>query len=100
MANLTSQTQIEAQFGTPPAIVLAKTIHQLDAGALSWLAASTTMIASVSDTVEIDVLLGGGRPGWAGGDNGTLRLPVDALDTPERFAPGAGFGSSFMVPSL
>jgi len=100
MADFTSHKQLEARFGAPPGIVLAKTIHQLDAGAKSWLAASTIMIASIANGDDIDILLGGGAAGWAGGDNATLRLPVDALDPPEPLVPGSAFGSIFMVPSL
>jgi predicted pyridoxine 5'-phosphate oxidase superfamily flavin-nucleotide-binding protein len=100
MTELTTRAQLVEKFGTPPAMVLAKTIQHLDAGAMSWLAASTIMVASIANGAEIDVLLGGGSPGWAHGEQSILRLPTDALDSPERFAPGAGFGSIFMVPSL
>ncbi len=100
MAELTTRVQLEERFGTPPSMVLAKAIEHLDIGAMSWLAASTLMIASIAGGDDIEVLLGGGNPGWAHGERTTLRLPTEALDFPDRFAPGAGFGSIFMVPSL
>lgn len=100
MSHLTSYEQLESKFGTPNALVSAKTINHLDAGALSWITASTIMIASVGQGHEIDVVCAGGPPGWAGGDKMMLRLPTSALDAPQQLVPGSGFGSIFMVASL
>lgn len=100
MNTLMSREQLEERVGTPPGIILAKTVHHLDAGALSWLAASTIMLASISTSDDINVVLGGGGPGWAGGNKTTLCLPVDALDAPDSITPGSGFGSVFLVPSI
>jgi predicted pyridoxine 5'-phosphate oxidase superfamily flavin-nucleotide-binding protein len=100
MASLTTREQLQEHFGNPPGMVLAKTIDHLDAGAMAWLGASTLMIASIADGERLDIVLGGGMPRWARGERATLCLPSHALDAPERFATGAGFGSIFLVPSL
>jgi predicted pyridoxine 5'-phosphate oxidase superfamily flavin-nucleotide-binding protein len=100
MAGLTTREQLQEHFGSPPGMVLAKTIDHLDAGAMAWLGASTLIIASIADGERLDIVLGGGMPRWARGERATLCLPSHALDAPERFAPGAGFGSIFLVPSL
>ncbi|MET4633452.1 pyridoxamine 5'-phosphate oxidase family protein [Kaistia defluvii] len=100
MAGLTTREQLQEQFGSPPGMVLAKTIDHLDAGAMAWLAASTLMMASIAEGERLEIVLGGDMPGWARGERATLCLPSHALDAPERFSPGAGFGSVFLVPSL
>lgn len=100
MSVLSTRAQLEECFGKPQALVMAKTITHLDPGALSWIGASAIMIASLAYEDDIDVVIGGGSPGWASGDRQYLSLPADGLDAPERFVPGAGFGSIFLVPSL
>lgn len=100
MSELTTNEQLEKHFGPPAAIVLAKTINHLDPGAISWITASTIMIASVANEHGIDVVCAGGPPGWAAGDKTTLCLPAEALDAPQQLVPGSGFGSIFMVASL
>lgn len=100
MSGLTTHEQLEKHFGPPAAIVLAKTINHLDPGAISWITASTIMIASVTSEHGIDIVCAGGPPGWAGGDKTMLRLPANSLDAPQQLIPGSGFGSIFMVASL
>ncbi|MBP7334235.1 pyridoxamine 5'-phosphate oxidase family protein [Niveispirillum sp.] len=97
---LTTRDHLEAVIGTPPAMVTAKTIDHLDPGAISWLAASVIMVASVAHGDDIDVLIGGDAPGWATGHQDTLILPAASLDATGCLVPGAGFGSIFLVPGL
>lgn len=92
--------RIEEKIGKASPMVHAKTIDHLDPGALSWLAASTTMIASSNARGHVDIVLGGGAPGWAAGATALLDLPADALDDPDRLRAGNGFGSVFLVPGL
>lgn len=100
MNELTTREQLEERIGTPSSMVNAKMIAHLDSGALTWIGASAIMIASTSRNGEMDVLIGGGPSGWAGGDERTLTLPFRFLDDPERLITGSGFGSIFLVPSL
>jgi len=100
MTLLTTRDQLEAIIGTPPAMVLAKTIYHLDPGALSWLSASVVMIASVAHNSDIDVVGGGGTPGWANGDQEALVLPAACLDKSGCLVVGAGFGAIFLVSGL
>ncbi|MFV3077026.1 pyridoxamine 5'-phosphate oxidase family protein [Niveispirillum fermenti] len=100
MTLLTTRDHLEAVIGTPPTMVMAKTIDHLDPGALSWLAASVIMVASVAHDDDVDVVIGGDAPGWATGDQATLILPAASLDEAGCLVPGTGFGSIFLVPGL
>lgn len=100
MTLLTTRDHLEAVIGTPPAMVMAKTIDHLDPGALSWLAASVIMVASVARDDDVDIVIGGDAPGWATGDQATLILPAASLDAAGYLVPGTGFGSIFLVPGL
>lgn len=92
--------RIEEKIGKASPMVHAKTIGHLDPGALSWLDASTTMIASSTTRGHVDLVLGGGAPGWVAGATAWLDLPTDALDNSDRLRAGNGFGSIFLVPGL
>jgi predicted pyridoxine 5'-phosphate oxidase superfamily flavin-nucleotide-binding protein len=100
MTYLSTHEELEAVFGPPKAMVMAKTIDHLDPGARSWIAASAIMIASVAQRDDLEIVIGGGLSGWADGDQTTLRLPVNCLDAADCLVPGSGFGSIFLVPSI
>lgn len=100
MTYIIRHEQLEALFGPPNAMVMAKTINHLDPGALSWIAASAIMIASVAQKDDLEIVVGGGQPGWADGDRKMVCLPTNCLDMADCLVPGSGFGSIFMVPSI
>lgn len=100
MHAITTDGALEERLGKPPSLVFLKTINHLDDGALSWIAASHLMIASLADADRIGIVLAGGAPGWANGDSRHLHLPTAMIDQTDRAVPGASFGSSFLIPSL
>ncbi|HWV59906.1 MAG TPA: pyridoxamine 5'-phosphate oxidase family protein, partial [Sphingopyxis sp.] len=101
MSDIDSVERLEAILGkTPPAVNL-KVIDHVDASAARWLAASPLMFAGFGDgEAGIAVTLGGGAPGFAGSEPGTLSVPLAALDDPALAVPGASFGSLFLVPGI
>ncbi|ATB38528.1 hypothetical protein CYFUS_003963 [Cystobacter fuscus] len=92
--------ELEAYIGKAPAPVNLKVIDHLDEGALRWIAASPLVFAGFGDGSRIGVTLGGGHPGFAGGDAHELRLPTALLDDPTLARPGMGFGSLFLLPGV
>ncbi|WP_443971468.1 hypothetical protein [Sphingobium sp. CR28] len=92
MTYMTTREQLEALFGPPNAMVMAKTINHLDPGALSWIAASAIMIASVAQKT-ISKLWWRRAAGWADGDRKMVCLPTNCLDMADCLVPGSGFGS-------
>lgn len=55
MPYLSKSKQLEALFGLSKAMAMAKTIDHLDPGALSWIAASAVMIASVANKDDLEI---------------------------------------------
>jgi predicted pyridoxine 5'-phosphate oxidase superfamily flavin-nucleotide-binding protein len=84
---------------TPPAMHL-KVIDHLDGGALRWIAQSPLMFAGFGGGEGLAMTLGGGAPGFAGGDRNELHVPLAALDDPALVRPGAAFGSLFLLPGI
>ncbi|MEC3948863.1 hypothetical protein [Sphingobium sp. HWE2-09] len=101
MYELTTQGAVQERVGVPSAMATTKMITHLDPGALTWIAVATVMVATLVHDDDIDIVIGRGDPlGGAVGDTMAPRLLCTWLDTPERLAPGSGFGSIFLVPSL
>jgi uncharacterized protein len=96
--SLETLDELEEIIGKAPPTVDLKVIDHLDAGALRWIAASPLLFASFGGTPNPGVTLGGGPPGFAGGDARTLRLPTAMLDEPSLAQVGRGFGALFLLP--
>ncbi|MDC0713259.1 pyridoxamine 5'-phosphate oxidase family protein [Stigmatella sp. ncwal1] len=90
--------ELEAIIGKAPPMLDLKVINHLDAGALRWIAASPLLFACFGSGTTLGVTLGGGPPGFAGGDARTLRLPAAMLDDPSLAQVGRGFGALFLLP--
>lgn len=96
-----SREALERVIGRAPPAIDLKVIDHIDATAANWLASSPLMFAGLGEGGRIAVTIGGGSPGFAvAGDRATLRLPLDLIDDPEHFVPGASFGSLFLVPGI
>ena len=100
MSAIDSIAALEAVVGKPPPAIALKVIDHVDATARRWLAASPLMFAGIGDGGGIAITLAGGAPGFASGDAATLSVPLDRIDGPEIFRPGAGFGSLFLLPGI
>lgn len=99
-AGIDSVAALEEVIGKTPPPVNLKVIDHLDGSALRWIAASPLMFAGFGDGAGVAITLGGGAPGFAAGDAGTLRLPLAVLDDPALARPGLDFGSLFLAPAL
>lgn len=91
---------LQGIIGKAPSAIDLKVIDHLDENALRWLGVSPLMFAGFGDGAALAVTLGGGKPGFAGGNPRGLRLPLAALDDPALARPGAGFGSLFLAPGI
>jgi predicted pyridoxine 5'-phosphate oxidase superfamily flavin-nucleotide-binding protein len=91
---------LEAVVGKTPPQMHLKVIDHLDAGALRWISQSPLMFAGFGGAAGMNLTLAGGAPGFAGGDERTLRVPLAALDEPALATPGAAFGSLFLLPGI
>ncbi len=91
---------LEAVIGKTPPPVHLKVIDHLDDNALRWIAASPLMFAGFGEGTAIAITLGGGAPGFAGGDRATLRVPLAALDDPSLAQPGLSFCSLFLATGI
>lgn len=100
MSDIDSIAGLEAILGKAPPAVSLKIIDHVDATARRWLAASPLMFAGFGDADSIAITLGGGETGFAAADAATLSIPLIALDDPALAAPGASFGSLFLVPGI
>ncbi|MFT3964689.1 MAG: pyridoxamine 5'-phosphate oxidase family protein [Sphingobium sp.] len=100
MNEITSVTALEEVIGKAPPAIHLKVIDHLDESALRWLAASPLMFAGFGGAEGLHVTLGGGKPGFAGGDAHSLRLPLALLDDPGRARKGLAFGSLFLAPGI
>jgi uncharacterized protein len=80
---------------TPPAMHL-KVIDHLDAGALRWIGESPVLFARIGHAM----MLAGGAPGFADGEETALRVPLAALDGAIEATPGAPFGGLFLLPGV
>ena len=98
-STITSLAALEACIGKAIAAVNLKVVDHLDEGSLRWLAASPVMFAGFGEGSRLQVTLGGGAPGFAGGTAHELRLPLAVLDDVTGARPGAGFGALFLLPS-
>ncbi|EPX60319.1 hypothetical protein D187_001806 [Cystobacter fuscus DSM 2262] len=96
---ITTLAALEACIGKAIAAVNLKVIDHLDEGALRWLSAAPVMFAGFGEGSRLQVTLGGGAPGFAGGTAHELRLPLAVLDDATGARPGVGFGSLFLLPS-
>ncbi|SEU18026.1 pyridoxamine 5'-phosphate oxidase family protein [Stigmatella erecta] len=90
--------ELEAIIGKAPPALDLKVINHLDSGALRWIAASPLLFACFGSGTTLGVTLGGGPPGFAGGDARTLRLSAAMLDDPSLAQVGQGFGALFLLP--
>lgn len=95
-----SKEALEGVIGKAPPAIDLKVIDHVDATAQAWLASSPLMFAGIGEAGRIAVTLGGGAAGFAGADAATLHLPLDLVDDPAHFRPGANFGSLFLVPGI
>lgn len=99
-ASIATVAALEACIGKAPAPIHLKVIDHLDEGALRWIAASPLMFAGFGEGSHLGVTLGGGLPGFAGGDAQELRLPAALLDDPTLARPGRGVGALFLLPGI
>ncbi|WP_149536355.1 pyridoxamine 5'-phosphate oxidase family protein [Siccirubricoccus phaeus] len=97
---ISSIDALESVVGRTPGAMHLKVIDHLDAGALRWIAAAPLVCAGFGDASRLGVTFGGGRPGFAGGDARSLRMPTASLDDPDLARPGAAFGSLFLIPGI
>lgn len=58
------------------------------------------MFAGFGGAADLAITLGGGAPGFASSEPGTLAIPLAALDDPDLAVPGKSFGSLFLVPGI
>jgi len=91
---------LESVIGKTPPPVNLKVIDHLDETALKWIAVSPLAFAGFGDGTTVAITLGGGKPGFASGDRGVLRLPLAALDDSPLAEPGRAFGSLFLAPGI
>lgn len=100
MSDIDSIAGLEAILGKAPPAINLKVIDHIDESARRWLAVSPLMFAGFGDARGIAITLGGGTPGFATADPAMLAIPLAALDDPAVAAPGASFGSLFLVPGI
>lgn len=91
---------LEAVIGERPPAVNLKVIDHLDESALRWLEVSPLAFVGVGGDTVTGVSPAGGSPGFANGDEQTLRLPLAALDDPALAEPGLAFASLFLAPGF
>ncbi|MEM1051980.1 MAG: pyridoxamine 5'-phosphate oxidase family protein [Pseudomonadota bacterium] len=91
---------LEEVIGVKPPTLDMKVIDHIDATAQKWLKHSRLMIATVGTAHGPRMLLAGGKPGFSAGAGHTLELPHDSLDDLTDIAPGAAFGSLWVVPGM
>lgn len=100
MAVIDSIAALEAIVGKPSPAIDLKVIDTVDLAARRWLESSPLMFAGIGDGSGVAITLAGGVPGFASSDAATLSVPLDLVDNPGIFRPGAGFGSLFLLPGI
>lgn len=98
---ITTVSRLEKIIGVTPGPRDLKVIDHLDENALRWISVATCFFACLYDRKEgVFASIGGGEPGFVAADAGCLKIPVDAMDHPERVQVGKGWGSLFLVPTM
>lgn len=92
---------LRACVGKTPASISLKVIDHIDPGCTRFLQAASLSFIAFGDENQPRISLAGGKQGFASAAAPeVLHIPAASLDSTQAPAPGAGFGSLFLVPGL